>query len=112
MSAGSAEAACGEGEGALPRAGGAGKALPSAFIITIIPICWLTGSATGILNAVDVEIALVHNPSSPTFITLVCSVNLAPAAIGAFDASCATSAARYASAVLSRHARSQAAPPL
>src|SRR3977135_3998160 len=106
MSAG----AFGSGAGALPRAGGAGNAAPAALIITIMPICPLTASATGILNVVDVESALVQSPSSPTYIILVCSVNFALAAIGAFDASCATSAARYASAVLSRHARSHAAP--
>jgi hypothetical protein len=37
-------------------------------------------------------------------------VNFAFGAIGAFDGSCATSAATYASAVLSRQARSHAAP--
>src|SRR5205814_4353103 len=99
--------AAGSGRGAFPRGGGGGNADPCSVIITIIPICWLTGSATGILNVVDVEIALFHNPSSPTFSTLACSVNVASGAIGAFDGSCATSAARYASAVDSRHARSQ-----
>src|SRR5437867_3844291 len=102
MSAG----AFGSGAGPPPRGGGAGNALPAAFIITIIPICWLTGSATGILNVVDTDTALFHSPSSPTFRTFVCSVNFALGAIGAFDASCAASAARYASAVLNRHALS------
>src|SRR3954454_15766457 len=102
MSAG----AFGSGAGPPPRGGGAGNALPAAFIITIIPICWLTGSGTGILKVVDTDIALFHNPSSPAFRTLVCSVNVTLGAIGAFDALCARSAARYASAVLSRHALS------
>jgi hypothetical protein len=82
------------GAGALPRGGGGGKALPAAFIITIIPICPLIGSGTGILNVVDVEIPLFQSPSSPTFITLVCSVNFTFGAIGAFAGSCATRAAR------------------
>src|SRR6185369_10383741 len=51
MSAGAAAS----GAGVFPRAGGAGKAEPCAFIITIMPIWPLTGSATGILNVVDVE---------------------------------------------------------
>ena len=80
--------------------------------MTIIPICPLIGSGTGILNVIDVEMALFHSPSSPALSTLVCSVNFAFAAIGAFDASCATSAARYASAVEIRHARSQDARTL
>src|SRR5207248_10598816 len=37
----------------------------------------------------------------------LCRSSFASGAIGAFDGSCATSAARYASAVDSRHARSQ-----
>jgi hypothetical protein len=37
--------------------------------------------------------ALFQSPSSPTFSTFDCSVNFALGAIGAFDASCATSAA-------------------
>src|SRR6266853_3399341 len=102
MSAG----AFGSGAGAFPRAGGAGKAAPDAFIITSMPICPLTGSVTGILNVVDVDSALFHSPSSPTFSTFACSVNFALGAIGAFDASCATSAARYVSAMFSRQARS------
>src|SRR5262249_43583712 len=65
------------GTGALPRGGGAGKVLPSAFIITIMPSCPLTGSATGILNVVDVENALFQSPCSPTSSTLACSVNFA-----------------------------------
>src|SRR5215471_17714846 len=106
MSAG----ALGSGWGVFPRAGPAGKAAPDAFIIRMTPIWPDAGSGTGILNVVGPAKALFQSPSSPTFSTFDCSVNFALGAIGAFDGSCATSAARYASAVFSRHARSHAAP--
>src|SRR6476646_2339572 len=91
-----------------PRPAGAGNADAAAFIIRISPTWPETGSDTGILNAVDAETALFHNPS-PTFSSFVCSVNFTLGAIGAFDGSCATSAATYESAMFCRHARSHAA---
>src|SRR5262245_57164595 len=78
--------------------------------MTMRPIWPATGSATGILNVVGPSIVNVHNCPSPILIGCACSVNFALGAIGAFDGSCATSAARYASAIPCRHALSQAAP--
>src|SRR6478672_5234085 len=88
--------------GAPPLPGGAGNAAEDAFIIRMTPICPATGSATGILNVVGPSTALFQSPS-PTARTFDCSVNFAFGAIGAFDGSCATSAARYRSAIPVRH---------